>query len=127
MVAPVPFQALVAYAKSISVGSWNCCTSLRGAALRSREIKPNAPQPKGSFEIIETDIDVALRVAAVLRNDVRPRACQICHGDLANVNIPVFDTRPVAAHVQGIKVVYLDMIPAVVSFARPELCVRLAL
>ena len=46
---------------------------------------------------------------------------------LPNSNIEVLNARAVAAHVQRIKVVDIDMLAAIISFARPELGVRLAL
>src|SRR5258708_19779784 len=128
----MPLQAVVAEAKSVAIRGGNCWSCLRSAArlcsaaLRCGEIEPNTPQPKRPFEIVEADIDIALRVVSILRNDVGPRACQIRHGHLPYAKIPVLETGAVAAHVQGIEVVNLDVLAAVISFTAPELGIRLA-
>jgi hypothetical protein len=45
---------------------------------------------------------------------------------LPNPNVEILDAGAVAAHVQRIEVVDLNVPAAVISFARPELGVRLA-
>jgi hypothetical protein len=43
VVAAVPFQELVAQAERVAISGGNYRSGLRSTALRSREIKPNAP------------------------------------------------------------------------------------
>src|SRR6266404_2019110 len=123
----MPFEALVAQPNCVAVGGGNYCARLCSAALRRREIKPYAPQPKGPFEIVKADVDIALRVVPILRNDVGPRGCEIGHRHLADAEIPILNTRAIAAHVQGIEIVNLDMLATVIALTGPELRIRLAL
>src|SRR5258708_22916419 len=129
----MPLQALMAQSKRVAIRRGNYCSCWRSAArlcsadLRCREIEPKAPHPKRPFEIIEADIDIALRVVPILRNDVGPRACQIRHGHLADAKIPILDAGAIAAHVQGIEIINLDVLAAVIAFTGPELRIRLAL
>src|SRR5260370_20557924 len=125
VVAPVPFQALVAYPERVAVGGRNHRAGLRSAAFGRRKIKPSAPPPEGAFEIVDTDVDIAFRVVPVLRHDIGPRARQIGHGQLADAEIPVLDTRSVTAHVQRIEVINFNMLAAVIALTGPEFRVRL--
>src|SRR5258707_15593825 len=126
MVATVPFQPLVAQPESIAVRGRNACAARRGTAFRVRKIKPNGVKPKGPFEIIEPNVDILLRVVSILRNDVGPRSREIRDRHLADAEIPILDASPVTAHVQGVEVIDLDMLAAIVAFTGPELRVRLA-
>src|SRR6185295_6769292 len=127
MVAAVPFQALVAQPESVAVRGRNYRAARGGTALGVRKIKPNRVKPKRPFEIIESDIDIVLCVVSILRNDVGPRSCEIRNGHLADAKVPILDTGAVAAHVQGIEVVNLDMLASVVAFTSPEFRVWLTL
>src|SRR5258708_19561213 len=100
----MPLQALVAQGKRVAIRRGNYCSCLRSAArlcsaaLRCGEIEPNTPQPKRPFEIVEADIDIALRVVSILRNDVGPRAFQIPHRHLPYPKIPLLQTARLTRH-----------------------------
>src|SRR6266576_3302640 len=126
VIAAMPFQALVAQPKSVAIGRGNCRGRLGSAAFRRREIKPEAPQPEGPFQIVEADVNIALRVVSILGNDVGPRGREIRHRHLADAKIPILDPGAITAHVQGIEIIDLDMLAAVVAFTGPELGIRLA-
>src|SRR5216683_2851303 len=127
MVTAVPFQALVAQSECVAVRGRNYCAARRGTALGVRKIKPKSVKPKGPFEIIEPHIDIVLGVVSVLRDDVRPRARQKRHRHFTDAKVPVLNTGAIAAHVQRIEIIDLDVLAPVVAFSGPELRIRLAL
>ena len=128
MIATMPFQSLMAQPERVSIGRGNYCCPL-GVVPPFDVAKLNHPphRPRGSLQVIEAHIDIVLREVAVVRDNVGPRAGQERHGHLADSKIEVLDAAAVAAHVQRVEVVDLNVLAAVVSFACPELRVRLAL
>src|SRR6266851_3129188 len=127
MVTAVPFQTLVAQSECVPVGGRNYRAGRRGTALGVRKIEPKCVKPKRPFEIVEADIDVVFRVVSVLRDDVGPRARQKRHRHFTDAKIPVLNTGAIAAHVQRIEIIDLDVLAPVVAFSGPELRIRLAL
>jgi hypothetical protein len=81
--ASMPFQALVAQSECVAVRGRNYGAARSGTALGVRKINPNAPQPKGPFEIVEPHIDIVLGVVSVLCNeralsaDLLPWECSV--------------------------------------------------
>ena len=80
VVASVPLQALMAHPKGVSRSRRDRCPRRRLPALRGSVVEPDAPQTKGSFQVIEPHIDVALAEISVSRNNVGPRSGNERHG-----------------------------------------------
>src|SRR5215472_4592615 len=127
VVAAVPFQTLEAEPEGNTAGGGDDSAGLGKTTLCVRIVKPKSKAANGRLHIVESDVDAALCIVAVLRNDVRSRGGQKRHCQLANSYMQVLETRSVAAHVQRIKVVNLNVLAPVISFTGPELRIRLAL
>src|SRR4029453_8306862 len=120
----MPVQPLVTNPGAVPVAVGNDHARRCGAAVARGESEPAAPETGRSLEVVEAHVDVALDVVAVLRRDVGPRARGIPHGHLAEPEIHIFDPAAIAAHVEGIEIVDLDGLAAVVPLTRPDLAVR---
>src|SRR5215472_10675734 len=127
VIAAMPFQLLEAEPEGNTTGGGDDSAGLGKTTLRVRIVKPKSKAANGRLHIVESDVDAALCIVAVLRNDVRSRGSQKRHCQLANPYMKVLETRSVAAHVQRVKVVDLNVLAPVISFTGPELCIRLAL
>src|SRR6516165_6308417 len=125
MIATVPFEALMAYPERVSVGRRDGYPRLRHPTLRGRVVEPHTPKAKGPFQVIKPHVDVAFAEVAVFRDDVGARSRNEGNGQLSDPYVEVLDAATVAAHVQGIKVVDLDVLAAVISFAGPKLGIGL--
>src|SRR5271166_1059325 len=122
----MPLQALMSQSERVSVGCGHrACWCI--APLRSCEIEPPGPKTGGSFQVVETHVDIALREGAVGGDNVGPRPGEKCHRHLAHSEIDVLNPCAVTAHVQRIEIVDVDVLTAVISLARPKLGARLAL
>src|SRR6185295_19271953 len=84
VVAAVPFKTLVADTEGVSGYGGNYNSARCRPALRAREIEPRADSPAWRLYVIETHINIALRVIADFGDEVRSRASQICQRHLAN-------------------------------------------
>src|SRR5215469_4755116 len=123
----MPFQLLEAESEGNTAGGGDDSAGLGKTTLCVRIVKPKSKAANGRLHIVESDVDAALCIVAVLRNDVRSRGSQKRHCQLANSYMEVLETRAVAAHVQRVKVVDLNVLAPVISFTGPELRIRLAL
>src|SRR5215469_8538491 len=74
VISAVPFQSLMAYPHCIAVTGWNDVASGRSAASACGEIKPSGKCAAGCLHIIETHVNIAFRVVAVLCLNVRTRS-----------------------------------------------------
>src|SRR5262249_24408509 len=70
VVAALPLQTLMGYPEGVSICCGNDSAGLCRAALRSGEIEPYAQFSARRFHVIETHINVALRVIAIFGSDV---------------------------------------------------------
>src|SRR5262249_29319077 len=127
VIAAVPFQTLETQPKGNAIGGRDGGAGLRCTALRVCVIEPQPNPSKGGLQIVESNVNVAFGVVSIFRNDVAPGPCQKSDRQLADSHIEVLNAGSVAAHVQWIEVVNLDMLPAVISFPGPEFRVGLAL
>src|SRR5258705_3677315 len=80
VIAAVPLETLVAHSEGISVTGWDYETGRCRATLACVEIEPGAQASSGSLHVVETNIDVALNVAAIFGGDIRAGARQIAQG-----------------------------------------------
>src|SRR5215470_9830463 len=99
LAAPLPFQALKTETKGVAIGRGNDRAGLRRTALRVRIVKPHTKAPKGGSYVVETHINVAFRVVAVFRDDVRPRAGQESDRQLTDSYVEVLDASSITTHV----------------------------
>src|SRR4029453_9512710 len=124
--AAAPVQALIPKADAIPIAAGNNRTRRAGAALARGEVEPSSPGARRSLHVIETDVDVALDVIAIFGRHIRTGAGPIRDGTLSDLEIQIFHAPAVAAHVEGVEIVDLDVLATVIPLAGPELRVRLA-
>src|SRR5262249_13146639 len=113
--------------EGVSVGCWNDFAVRRRAAFGSGEIEPSAEFSARNLHVVNAHVDVALRVIAVLSGDVGPRAGKESERHPADLDLHILDSASVAAHVEEVEIVNVDVLASVITFAGPEFCVRLAL
>lgn len=117
----------MAYREGVSISCGNDSPGLCRAALRSGEIEPHTDCSAWRSYVIETDINVALSVIAILGSDVGSRAGQVRHRQLADPKVQILNPGAVAAHVKIIEIVNMNILAPVIAFAGPEPGIRLAL
>src|SRR6185295_17110696 len=127
VVAAVPFQSLMTDTECVSVRGGNYSSALCSPALRSRKIEPRADFAARRRHVIETYINVVLRVIASVGNDVGSGAGEICQRHFANPNIPILNPSAVTTHVRDIEIVDVRLITPVISLTGPKLGARLTL
>src|ERR1700690_1348837 len=128
MKTAMPFKTLMPQPESVSIASGeDGSRSLDGPPFFPGKIKPTGPQSKRTFEIVETYIDVALGEIAVLGHDIRSGTGQEGDCHFADTHVPILHPAAVAAQVQRVEIVDVDMLSAIVSFSPPELRIRLAI
>src|SRR6266852_6605756 len=126
VIAPVPLQALMAQPECVSVGCADHGTVGGRAAFRGGEIEPAGPETQRPLQVIEANVDVALREVPVLRDNVGPRPRKERHRHLADSKIDILNAPAVPAHVEHVEIVDIDVLPTIKPFTRPELGVWLA-
>src|SRR4029453_5225930 len=125
--AAVPFEGLVPQADRVSGAARDHVAHRGGATPAGGQVEPETQRPAGRLDVVETQIQVAPGVIAVLRRDVGSGAGEVRGGDAADSDVKVFETPAVTAHVQRVEIVDLDVLAAVVPLARPELEIRLTI
>src|SRR5262249_24786570 len=96
------------------------------AAAAGGHVEPETQRAAGELDVVEAQIQVTPGVIAVLRRDVGSGTGEVGGGYAADPHVEVLQARAVAAHVQGVEIVDLDVLAAVVPLARPELEIRLS-
>src|SRR5215469_14759517 len=127
MISAVPFEALVTQSKCVAIRGRKGCTGRGPAPFGGGEIEPPGPKARGTLQVIKPDVDVVLRQVTIFRDDVGAGAGEIGHSQLADLHVEILDPASVAAHVERIEIIDLDMLAAIVPLARPKLGVGLAL
>src|SRR5262249_46971813 len=127
VVTAVPFQTLMSDPEGVSIRGRNNSPGRCRPALRSGEIEPHTKFPARRFHIIETHIDVVLGVVSMIGNDVGPCAGNESNRHFADLDVQVFNSGAVSAHVKKIEIVNLYVLAPVVALAGPEPRSRLAL
>ena len=123
----MPLKPLMAYPECVAIAGRNDRAIGRGATFACSKIKPSGQSTARRLHVIETHVNIAFDVVSARRLDIRARSRQITYRQFADSEIQVFDTRTVAAHIEWIKIVNINVLAPVIPLAGPELCVRLAL
>jgi Lyase len=120
VISTLPFQPLMTESEGISVACRNGDTGVCGTAFQGCIVEPCGPLAERPLDVVESRIDVALRQSSVLCDEIRTSCVEECDSKFAHVDVQVLYSSAVAAEVQRIEVVNLDMLSAIVAFTGPH-------
>ena len=91
VISAMPFKSLMAYSECVAVAAGDDFAERRRAAFACSEIKPSGECATRRLHIVETYVNVAFRVVAICRLDIRASAGQVPHCQLADSEMQVFE------------------------------------
>src|SRR5215510_14144313 len=115
----MPVQVLIPKANAVPGTRRNERPGRGVAAFVGRQVEPSGPDTQRSLEVVQADVDVALDVSAVLGRDIGPGPGQIRGRQLAEPETQIFDAGAVAAHVERVEIVDLDVLAPIEPLTAP--------